>query len=102
MNHDMALYAQDSWKLNRRFTLNYGLRYDYYVPLTEADNRVVKFNIKSGQIDPDTTPFYISKKTNFQPRLSATYSATSKTVLKAGVGIFVGSRLSPATSLTSC
>ncbi len=32
----------------------------------------------------------MSKKTNFQPRLSATYSPTSKTVLKAGVGIFVG------------
>ena len=72
------------------FTLNYGLRYDYYVPLQETDNRIVKFNIDTGSIDPDTTPFYKSKKNNFQPRVSATYSLTPKTVLEAGVGIFVG------------
>ena len=53
-------------------TLNYGLRYDYYVPLTEADNRIVKLNINTGVLDPDTTPFYQSRKNNFQPRVSAT------------------------------
>ena len=61
-------------------TLNYGLRYDYYVPLREADNRIVKFNIDNGQLDPNTTPLYKSKKNNFQPRVSATYSPTRKTV----------------------
>ena len=76
--------------MRQNFTLNYGLRYDYYVPLKEADNRIVKFNIVTGEIDPDTTPFYQSKKNNFQPALSATYSPTSKTVIKAGFGIFVG------------
>ena len=30
------------------FTLNFGLRYDYYTPLREADNRIVKFNIDTG------------------------------------------------------
>jgi hypothetical protein len=83
-------YAQDEWRVNQNFTLNYGLRYDYYQPLTEADNRIVKFNIDTGQLDPNTTPFYKSKKDNFQPRLSATYQLTQKTVLKTGVGIFVG------------
>ena len=53
------------------FTLNYGLRYDYYAPLRERDNRIVKFNIDTGVLDPDTTPFYKSKKNNFQPRVSA-------------------------------
>jgi hypothetical protein len=83
-------YAQDEWRVRQNFTLNYGLRYDYYVPLKESDNRIVKFNIVTGQLDPDTTAFYQSKKNNFQPRLSASYSLRPKTVLKGGVGIFVG------------
>jgi hypothetical protein len=83
-------YAQDEWKVSHNFTLNYGLRYDYYQPLQEADDRIVKFNIDTGALDPNTTPLYKSKKNNFQPRLSATYSLTPKTVVKSGVGVFVG------------
>jgi hypothetical protein len=83
-------FAQDEWRLRSNFTLNYGLRYDYYLPLREADNRIVKFNIVTGQLDPDTTPFYQSRKNNFQPRLSATFSPTTKTVIRGGVGVFVG------------
>jgi hypothetical protein len=83
-------FAQDEWRANQNLTLNYGLRYDYYAPLREVDDRIVKFNIDTGQIDPDTTPLYQSKKTNFQPRLGATLAVTDKTVLRGGVGIFVG------------
>jgi hypothetical protein len=83
-------FAQDEWKVSPKMTLNYGLRYDYYTPMAERDNRIVKFNIETGQLDPDTTPFYRTKKNNFQPRVSATYALTPGTVLRAGTGIFVG------------
>jgi hypothetical protein len=83
-------YAQDEWRLAENFTLNYGLRYDYYTPLRERDNSIVKFNIDTGELDPTTTPFLTMKKTNIQPRLSATWSPVSKTVIKGGAGIFVG------------
>ena len=83
-------FAQDEWRVNNKLTLNYGLRYDYYAPLKETDNRIVKFNVATGVIDPDTTPLYTSKKNNFQPRVSLTYALTPKTVFKAGAGIFVG------------
>ena len=66
-----VVFAQDEWRVRKNITLSYGLRYDYYAPLQEADNRIVKFNIETGPIDPDTTPFYKSKKNNFQPRVSA-------------------------------
>jgi hypothetical protein len=85
-----VVYGQDEWRVRPNLTLNYGLRYDYYVPLHERDNRIVKFNVETGSIDPQDTPFYQSKKNNFQPRVSATFSPSSRTVLRGGVGIFVG------------
>ena len=83
-------YAQDEWHVNPRFTLNYGVRYDYYSPMTEANNLEVKFNIDTGVIDPNTTPLYTSTKTNIQPRVGATYSLTDRTILRGGFGLFVG------------
>jgi hypothetical protein len=83
-------FAQDEWRLRDNLTFNYGLRYDYYTPLRETRNGIVKFNIDTGQLDPNTTPFFASRKTNFQPRLSASWSANGKTVVRAGFGIFVG------------
>ena len=85
-----VLYAQDEWRVRPNFTLNVGLRYDYYTPLSEVDNRIVKFNIDTGTIDPQTTPLLTMKKDNFQPRVSMTYSPTATTVIRGGVGIFVG------------
>ena len=82
-------YAQDEWHFRPNATLNYGLRYNYYTPLREADDLIVKFNIDTGVIDPNTTPLYQSKKNNFQPRVSMTY-APNHTVFRGGFGIFVG------------
>jgi hypothetical protein len=83
-------FAQDEWRVNPKLTMNYGLRYDYYTPLSETDNRIVKFNITNGHLDPNTTTFYGSSKTNFQPRLGVTYALSDRTVLRGGAGIFVG------------
>lgn len=83
-------YAQDEWRVSPTVTLNYGLRYDYYTPLRERDNRIVKFNINTGQLDPNTTALYQTKKNSLQPRLSAVWSPSSKTVIKGGAGVFVG------------
>src|SRR5262245_22269543 len=83
-------YAQDEWHVNQKFTLNYGMRYDYYSVLKEANNLEVKFNIDTGQIDPPTTPQYKSSPTNFQPRISGTYAVTDKTLFRGGFGLYVG------------
>jgi hypothetical protein len=82
-------YAQDEWHVSPRFTLNYGVRYDYYTPPSEANNLQVKFNVDTGTIDPSTTPVLIAKH-NVQPRVGATFSATPKTVIRGGFGLFVG------------
>ncbi|MEP6916351.1 MAG: TonB-dependent receptor, partial [Acidobacteriota bacterium] len=82
-------YLQDEWHPAPKATLNLGLRYEYYTPLTEADNLQVKFNIETGVIDPNTTRPYKTNKDSVLPRVSFTY-APGKTVFRSGFGIFVG------------
>jgi hypothetical protein len=93
------LFAQDEWKIKPNLTLNYGLRYEYYTPLREADNRQILFDINTGTLrDPSQDPFHTSKN-NFGPRVALTWSPNpngagffggGKTVVRGGFGIFYG------------
>ena len=92
-------YAQDEWKIKPNLTLNYGLRYEYYTPLREKDNRQILFDINTGQLrDPSQDPLH-SSKTNFGPRIALTWSpdpsgkgffSGGNTVLRGGFGIYYG------------
>ncbi len=82
-------FAQDEWRISPLATLNLGLRYEYYTPLTETNDLQVKFNIDTGVIDPNTTRPYKTNKDSILPRVAFTY-APGKTVLRAGFGTFVG------------
>src|ERR1041385_1131198 len=92
-------YAQDEWKIRKNFTVNYGLRYEYYTPLKEVNNRQIYFNILDGTLRNAAEDPYQTSKTNFGPRVAFTWSPNpdakgffggGKSVVRGGAGIFYG------------
>ena len=102
---DYSFFAQDSYRLTPRLTVNYGLRYDLDLPASEAFNRFSAVdptlpNPGAGNIlgaytyfgsgpgrNGRTRPQDTYKKA-FGPRVGFAYSIDSKTVLRGGYGIF--------------
>jgi len=87
-------YVQDEWKIRPNFTMSYGLRYEYYSPLKEQNDKVLWFDVPTGKLIPNfNQDWYTMKKTNFAPRLGFTWSPESlgnKTVFRIGGGYFYG------------
>ena len=94
---NLSFYARDQWQMNKRMTINYGVRYEYYpVPkvlnpgmpfnnlVYEPNNPTVELCGVNG--NPSNCDINVSKKL-FAPSVGISYRATDKIVVRSGYAL---------------
>jgi hypothetical protein len=98
LSQNFSFYGQDSWKITRRLTVTYGLRWDINPPLKGKNLENDPFTV-TGLNDPATialaprgTPLYQTTYGNVAPRLGIAYQLAERpnwsAVLRGGFGVF--------------
>ena len=102
-NYQSAIYLQDSWKVSRKLTLDYGLRWDYGTYQKEQFGRYGDFSSTVPNPSASGRPGALIYEANCNcqfshnypyavgPRLGAAYQIDRSTVLRGGVGVVYGS-----------
>ncbi len=89
--NNFNVYFEDSWKVTPRLSLDYGLRWELYTPITERAKRTSGFLTVNGTqefvINPQ--PGYKTNLNGFGPRVQATWAVTSKLSAHAGGAVTV-------------
>ncbi len=85
-----GFFVQDSFQMNSRLTINYGLRWDYFGVTGEKNGLLWAFDPTNGGGNVRTSQLYGKDYNNFAPRLSFAYDLTGKgqTVIRGGWGLF--------------
>jgi hypothetical protein len=88
-------YVQIASQWSLRFKATYGVRYDYFGPVRERDNRAVVVDPETGSILPAGSSFYRTEKFNFEPRFGFEYRLAEAgffrdVVLRGGAGVYSG------------
>ncbi len=105
-----GIFVQDSWRMRRKLTLDYGARWDYSPYPREQYGRTAVFspttlnpnagNLPGGWVFEGNGPghcncdFAKNYPYAIGPRLGIAYQITSKTVFRAGWGLLYGGTLS--------
>jgi len=84
-------WAQDSWTLTKKLTLDLGLRYDISTNLFGNKTEILPFITANRPNDTN----------NWQPRLGGAYSLNDKTVLRGGFGRYYSQPVSTTSWFTT-
>jgi hypothetical protein len=91
-----AFFAQDDWKVRPNLTLNIGLRYEYFGPMSEKRNQLSNLRLGSGSATLTGIKFALggnqvnAPKANFGPQIGFAWSpeiTNYRLVLRGGFGI---------------
>ena len=92
---DYALFFQYDWKLRPNFTLNLGMRWEDFTPLSETRGRVSNFVFNVPGDSPGkvaaSNRLYQPDNHNFGPRVGFAYNPkmfSNRLVLRGGFGVF--------------
>ena len=92
--NELDFYVKDDWRVSRTLTLNLGLHYEINTPFTEAHNYWANFNPATGQqliAGKNGVSATANVNTDYKaigPRLALAWQASTKTVIRAGYGLF--------------
>jgi hypothetical protein len=103
--HSLYFFGQDAWKLTKRVTLSYGLRYEYNSPQIDPRNEVIGwYPGQQSKVFPDAPPSFLypgdpgtpnrglvyPDRNNFAPRFGFAWDVlgNAKVVVRGGYGIF--------------
>jgi len=102
LRHTFVLpFFQDEWKVRPNLTLNMGIRWEYYAPITEAHGRSRIFDLErcanavpnDPGICPQGSAIFFPNYRNFDPRFGVAWAPSQfhgKTVIRSGFGIYHG------------
>jgi hypothetical protein len=109
-----VFHAGDTWRMNNKLTLDYGLRWDFYSPSSEKYDRLSFFDPNGANPGAGGRPGSLAFagsgygaasfgdrypeedwKGGFAPRLGVVYAFNDKTTIRGGYGIFYSKAFYP-------
>ncbi len=107
VQHTLSGFVQDDWKISRRLTLNFGLRYDYQSQAVERNNGSTNFDpyctlpnglvgcLAFAGVNGQPRNWRNEDFSNFGPRFGFAYDlfGNTRTVVRGGYGVLYPSQM---------
>jgi len=91
-SNGFSLFAQDSWRATQALTVDYGVRWEYYGPLSEKHNLLSNWSDATGDLalvgSNGVDGAWRRQWRNVSPRLGLAWSANKNLTVRAGYGLY--------------